>query len=1333
MEQLFSHFSDNAVQNLPDEALDGFIESFIRGGTSTEALARAQAEKERRRRLQALPGVIAAAAVAGGEDPSALRTPAHRPARNGRRRAAGSASTAAAAAEGDDGSDEEWLPNTARASRQLQQAARGAGSLPAGMVAVANGPPSGRQRPTPRRPRATPASAPRVQVVQTIRPSITPSSYDGILSVEPVWMLANRHLPESERFGMPSAELTSLHRKVNGNLSRFMRGSIRQILVAHIMMKLCMEISKQEDIFGRDQGVNGGGPYLACGKTIFRPPNTLKQHAETHLKGFCQLSKTYETCGEAFHCYFVEGILPTIFVRNKGGASVGTADMTKGIVEFNVVVKRIFDSIKHLYAHLSEFAEVKATDFWLHPRRSSYQETLEFQGNGRETYLLRNPQVIIACTNTVQLQPFYNPPSGASARRALAAGQPLLSYMQIFSGERDTNHAEDANPYLPWIYEVSEVGQAAADNGGARLLPAIAALFDEDDSNRSSTGNEKKEELLFMKAPGLRERLNALQRASAAAEEVEEGEAGNEPEDRETAREATEAALFYKDFRGLRSIFALVVAYTATPTTALYAIGGGASEIDIHMVEITPGRSYIGYNTEHMAQMAPHLQRHVQVMQLPNRVNSMTFALKDIYPQVFEAIGDFDIKHDDVPQPFKRTAAGTITLPRLRADEAVHCPNGTICPAEHFRETAMEALGLTKVRADAFWYADGNNVTHILMDMEERKAEYPCGYRNALYMTNFSKSERGKQNFVSTILGFQGDSKRLSKGLVTIEYDHRYTRLTWLAGEVDEDVLAEAVQELLDSDDELAVEWARACAWGKGSATAAEDDEADEIESVSSLSSSEPTSTTAAHTLVSLCSNINYAYSVLHKYICKMRARPQAAGDPPFFLKMLAFAGEIGARGVRYKSAEHALVLTDMYYAFNVSATTQVTAHGAAVIQAIGRLCTLVLDLDGTPDIKLWIPSNCWDFCELWLDVMDSLPALYAHKQSGETTEELIERLATTQPPPPEFGRVFQHFAAPTGYNKKGAPFFARLDHRFTKAKTFAEQLAESTALAGTAPAPIDVEDNTVEMREATRIQAVDIAIQRGEAARQADPDDEDDEDAAHGVHAVMGPPAIGNLPSVPQPKRVKVARPPKAAGNKRKASSLEDGYTWEASDRKYALDALQKLRSMLLVHPPDGPPPPQAVLVEMFALRYCYFVYARGAAHCGPEGHGLKTVASRNNYAASMRHLTNAIGRSIFTSLDCLPQAQDQAERHRFKGLVRKYFERVAGGTADLTETGMYKKEIDNMTAHVLKYLQLFPPGNLSYFVYHEPVPAGLPNDGASSSSTRSEPIIVELSDDED
>ena len=156
------------MQNLPDEALDGFIESFIRGGTSTEALARAQAEKERRRRLQALPGVIAAAAVAGGEDPSALRTPAHRPARNGRRRAAGSASTAAAAAEGDDGSDEVVAEHGSRSR------AAGCPGLVPPAIWWPNGPRRGDsgRRPSPRRPASATGTG------CTDYPAV-PSSYDN--------------------------------------------------------------------------------------------------------------------------------------------------------------------------------------------------------------------------------------------------------------------------------------------------------------------------------------------------------------------------------------------------------------------------------------------------------------------------------------------------------------------------------------------------------------------------------------------------------------------------------------------------------------------------------------------------------------------------------------------------------------------------------------------------------------------------------------------------------------------------------------------------------------------------------------------------------------------------------------------------------------------------------------------------------------------------------------------------------------------------------------------------------------------------------------------------
>ena len=80
--------------------------------------------------------------------------------------------------------------------------------------------------------------------------------------------------------------------------------------------------------------------------------------------------------------------------------------------------------------------------------------------------------------------------------------------------------------------------------------------------------------------------------------------------------------------------------------------------------------------------------------------------------------------------------------------------------------------------------------------------------------------------------------------------------------------------------------------------------------------------------------NINWGYSVLWKYMTEMKKR-----DPSFFLKMMPLAGEIGARGVRYKSAKtHQFVLTDMFHAFAVSSTAQVCAHGTGTVQAIGRL-----------------------------------------------------------------------------------------------------------------------------------------------------------------------------------------------------------------------------------------------------------------------------------------------------------------------------------------------------------------------------------------------------------
>ena len=267
------------------------------------------------------------------------------------------------------------------------------------------------------------------------------------------------------------------------------------------------------------------------------PPPSLNRHAETYVKGFCQLSKTYETCGQAFHCFFVEGILPIIFMRNKGGASVGTADMTLGMKEFNGVVKGIFESIIGLYRHLRDFDHVKVEDFELRPRRSSEGETLEFHGNG--SYLLLYPQVIIACTNVTQLEPLYKRPTSA---RALAANQPQLSLVQIFSGKSKAQDAGNANPYLPWVFDASELDAPDKADGGSRLLPAIAALFDEDDTNPSASGDEAKERLLFKKAPLLCERLKELQRSRAAAEELDES-----PGDEQDAQADRDTAEFYSN------------------------------------------------------------------------------------------------------------------------------------------------------------------------------------------------------------------------------------------------------------------------------------------------------------------------------------------------------------------------------------------------------------------------------------------------------------------------------------------------------------------------------------------------------------------------------------------------------------------------------------------------------------------------------------------------------------------------------------------------------------------------------------------------------------------
>jgi len=225
---------------------------------------------------------------------------------------------------------------------------------------------------------------------------------------------------------------------------------------------------------------------------------------------------------------------------------------------------------------------------------------------------------------------------------------------------------------------------------------------------------------------------------------------------------------------------------------------------------------------------------------------------------------------------------------------------------------------------------------------------------------------------------------------------------------------------------------------------------------------------------------------------------------------------------------------------------------------------------------------------------------------------------------------------------------------------------------------------------------------------------DAEDDDEEEGVHAVMGPPSVGGIPSVPQPIKANVSRP--KLTKKRKAISGEDGYTWEANDNRDAMDALRQLRALRMAYPPDGPPPSDEKLMDMFALWFKYFVFAEGAAHA-PGGHGLKMRKTRNNYAQLTKRLTSPAGRAVFTSLDCLPKANDQAESHRFRDYVVHYF----GSLRDNAHAGALvnnpdKREIECTVSWAKKYLDMFPPGDLAYFVRFHQLPTGSIATGASS-----------------
>ena len=637
-------------------------------------------------------------------------------------------------------------------------------------------------------------------------------------------------------------------------------------------------------------------------------------------------------------------------------------------------------------------------------------------------------QVLISCTNVTAVKRMTETIKGKSLGSNMG-----MSLIKLLSGYRKAGDAEDANPHAPYIWDVDDI----PPNPQA----AIALLFDEDDANRSSTGSEKTDKLLFSYCPALQQKMQQMLEnadedldlnGSALMEDTmdddDDDEGDGTSSDTEQQR-ALKQIRFYKKFReGVRARAGRIYAYTATPITVLHDVDDRASQIDTFIIELKPSRNYVGYKTERSQEKWPWLEQHIQIVQLPNRVRRENFALTFMYPKIMKKyLLDFQ-EGDEMPSPFRTLRNGTIMLYARDLNEELELrdpkKNGARMTqtAGWLRDKTRKAVAQSKVRIDQFWREDGVNLVKVLRDIHENQEAYPQGYRNLLYMTNFSRGEKDQVKVVQMMLSLDGENEVLTNGLICVEFTYKHVRFSWKAGAyVDADCLFESAKSLMTEYAEEPVGYSFS---EKVEMATAEEGE--------------------IQTLETTVPNINWGYSVLWKYMSTMRER-----DPSFFLKIMPLAGEIGARGVRYKSAKtHKFVLTDMFHAFAVSSTSQVCAHGAGALQAIGRLCSMVSDVKNCPTIKLWVPEDCWALIKLWMECFDDLPKLLKHKRDLETRDgnfmshdALLKHI--TQDPAQLFPFMQIMLTAPTGHKKNGDPLYVRPDHMLKPNKDRSERLAK--------------------------------------------------------------------------------------------------------------------------------------------------------------------------------------------------------------------------------------------------------------------------------------------------
>jgi hypothetical protein len=766
----------------------------------------------------------------------------------------------------------------------------------------------------------------------------------------------------------------------------------------------------------------------------------------------------------AWCSYFILGCAPVIFVRNKGGGSVGSADMARDVKDLNEVIKRHLRDMQQeggFQLFEADFGEYGK--FFLQPRVASDKQHFEFNSDG--FHLNNQPntaQVFIACMNVNQLDSLSTPKSRGSGRAqymstidmlfgkgpfpakcerpydALSSTNKPRMRMTMNCDEDDLNRTtlECKNPTEKRNYGGGELSNRLQQLQATSLPPSSSlppspsssaeATASEDDDGVGDSGAVMGAQVDWAQCEGCG-KWRTLARDGGTPRTEWPGEFRCEMVTWNTAIDSCEkeAEPYPED--------AAAVEVEEDPATAEAEREAAkeAKEYAAFRKEAKGLRDHVyGCTSVSATPMAMFMHlgpRDLRIVVLRPPANYIGYRVvgregeQEDYLQNFVEVMPLEPRNDT-----KKISKTTLYREHFMGhdwetgpwDTATDCPpppftknrTGTVLLSKKNAEDYKEARQDKQAVDDAHQrqsYGDGGRAWEADGDNIRRMVNHMVSdtatvERRGLINTNKTVSDGGKNSLAVQLMKEFGDCDNC--GVIVLEYSHIGVRIHYSTRKHGLVAMTTALQ------------------YGCGDYQRAgcHEDGTDQV--LSELWKTRQDDKMEKHHVCESfkLANINHLYSAIERY------RRQ---NPGILLRTVCLSGAIGGRGVRYKGLGHDGILTDQYYAFDVKSTAQCSTHGEASVQIIGRLCGLfcetlpgrtldtVDDMAAAPAVRLWIPAACWTLVETYMAAQDQVVSMMKQQAGpGEKFKETIARLTANG----QYPQAKQFFFDAIGMNSKG-------------------------------------------------------------------------------------------------------------------------------------------------------------------------------------------------------------------------------------------------------------------------------------------------------------------------